>query len=292
LSAWQRIAEEIATCTGSDFRPDPPVTLSGGCINAAFELSDGTQRWFVKTNRADRLDMFEAEGAGLEALAETQTLHVPRALCSGTSDGIAFLVIEHLALGRAGPTGWQQAGALLAEMHRHTERRFGWHRSNTIGSTAQHNDWHEDWITFWSKCRLGFQLETAARNGHGGRLQALGGQLLSRFAVLIDHAPEASLLHGDLWSGNLAFTQTGMPTIYDPASYYGDREAELAMTELFGGFPADFYAAYNDSYPLASGYRIRKSLYNLYHVLNHLNLFGGGYGAQAERMMQQLLAEC
>jgi len=292
LSAWQVIAAAIADHTGGAFRPDPPRTLSGGCINDTFSLSDGTQQWFVKTNRAERLDMFEAEADGLDALADAGTLQVPRPLCHGTTDGVAFLVIEFLALGRPGPNGWRQAGERLAALHRHTHKRFGWHRSNTIGSTPQHNDWRDDWVDFWATRRLGFQLETAARQGHGGRLQTLGEQLLSRFAVLIDHRPEPSLLHGDLWSGNLAFTEAGAPTIYDPASYYGDREAELAMTELFGGFPADFYAAYNDSHPLADGYRVRKTLYNLYHVLNHLNLFGGGYGAQAERMMQQLLAEC
>jgi fructosamine-3-kinase len=132
----------------------------------------------------------------------------------------------------------------------------------------------------------------AAENGHRGQLQRLGDQLMARFAVLIDHAPSPSLLHGDLWGGNLAFSTDGEPVIYDPATYYGDREAEIAMTELFGGFSADFYAAYRDAWPIDEGYRVRKTLYNLYHVLNHLNLFGGGYGGQARLMMERLLAEC
>ena len=289
---WQQIAAEIASRTGQDFSPAPPRTLSGGCINDAFRLSDGASDWFVKTNRAALLDMFEAEAAGLNALADAAAIRVPRALCTGTCEGISYIVIEYLALGRASADGWRRAGRQLAMLHDTLSGRFGWERDNTIGSTAQHNDWTDDWVTFWRRHRLGFQLEEAARNGYQGRLQRLGEQLLERFPVLIDHAPQASLIHGDLWGGNMAFTADGDPVIYDPATYFADHEAELAMTELFGGFGPDFYAAYREVRPIDSGYRVRKSLYNLYHVLNHLNLFGGGYGGQAERMMETLLAEC
>jgi fructosamine-3-kinase len=292
MSAWQAIARAIAEQTGGPFEPAAPRALSGGCINDAFQLSDGRQQWFVKTNRATTLAMFEAEAAGLAALADTATLRVPRPLCSGTTDGVAYLVIEYLELGRGDAVGWGVAGERLAAMHRHSADRFGWVRDNTIGATHQPNAWESDWTRFWAGRRLGFQLEEAARNGHHGRLQRLGEQLLDRFGVLIDHSPRPALLHGDLWGGNMAFTRNGEPAIYDPASYFGDREAELAMTELFGGFPGDFYAAYREAWPLDDGYEVRRTLYNLYHVLNHLNLFGGGYGAQAERMMQQLLAEC
>lgn len=292
MSAWQAIAGAIREHTGSSFSPTPPTTLAGGCISDAFQLSDGTQRWFVKTNHGSRLAMFEAEAAGLNLLADSATLKVPRALCAGMTDGIAYIVIEHLELGHGSRSGWRLAGEQLAALHRHTAERFGWDRSNTIGATPQHNDWDQDWARFWRDRRLGFQLEEAARNGHTGRLQSLGEQLMARFAVLLDHDPVPSLLHGDLWGGNLAFTQEGLPTIYDPATYYGDREAEIAMTELFGGFSADFYASYRAAWPLDDAYPVRKTLYNLYHVLNHLNLFGGGYGSQAQRMMEQLLAEC
>lgn len=292
MSAWKVVAEAIAAHSGTAFDPTPPVALSGGCINTAFRLSDGGQSWFVKTNHADRLAMFEAEAAGLNALAETGTIRVPRALCCGAADGIAFIVIAFVELGRGSRAGWRDAGQQLAALHTHRAERFGWRRDNTIGATPQHNDWHTDWIEFWRDRRLGFQLELAANKGYGGRLQTLGDRLMARFPVLIDHAPMPSLLHGDLWSGNLAFGRDGAPLIYDPAVYYGDREADLAMTELFGGFDAAFYSAYRATCPLDAGYRVRKRLYNLYHVLNHLNLFGSGYGAQAERMMDQLLAEC
>jgi fructosamine-3-kinase len=292
LNGWQAIADAISANTGQVFKPRPPNAVAGGCINSAFKLTDDRQSWFVKTNSTDRLNMFEAEAAGLNALAATGTIRVPAALCCGTTDGLAFIVIAHIDLGQGSRDGWRQAGQALAALHRHGAERFGWERDNTIGATPQHNDWADNWIDFWRNRRLGFQLGEAARNGYRGRLQALGEKLMSRFPALIDHAPQPSLLHGDLWSGNLSFDHHGTPVVYDPATYYGDREADLAMTELFGGFTADFYAAYQASWPTDPGYPSRKRLYNLYHVLNHLNLFGGGYGAQAEHLMQQLLADC
>jgi len=163
--------------------------------------------------------------------------------------------------------------------------------NNHIGATPQSNDWQYSWSDFWREQRLGYQLDLAASNGYGGKLQTLGKQLLMRFPSLIDHAPVPSLIHGDLWGGNMSFDSNAQPVIYDPATYYGDREAEIAMTELFGGFSADFYAAYQDAWPLDQGYAARKTLYNLYHILNHLNLFGGGYLGQAQGMMERLLAE-
>ncbi len=292
MSIWSDIAAHISATTGQPFRAHAPRETGGGCINSAFTLSDGTQRWFVKTNQATRLAMFEAEAEGLNALADSATIKVPRPLCTGSSDGASYIVMQHLGLGRASTPDWREAGRALAALHRCTAEAFGWSRDNTIGSTPQHNDWERDWVAFWRERRLGFQLAEAARNGYRGQLQSLGEQLLERFPVLIDHRPPPALLHGDLWGGNIGFCDTGEPVIFDPATYFGDREAELAMTELFGGFSADFYAAYREAWPVDAGYRIRKTLYNLYHVLNHLNLFGGGYRGQAERMMQSLLAEC
>jgi fructosamine-3-kinase len=292
LSIWQTIARRIAEATGQPFDPQAPHSLAGGCINSAFKLSDGSRTWFVKTNRAALLEMFEAEAEGLNEMAASATIMVPRAICTGTTDGVSYIVMQHLELGRGAAAGWCRAGEQLAAMHRHSAAAFGWSRDNTIGATPQPNAWDRDWVAFWRERRLGFQLAEAARNGYRGRLQSLGEQLLERFPALIDHAPSPALLHGDLWGGNIGFTRLGEPVIYDPATYYGDREAELAMTELFGGFSADFYAAYRAAWPLDPGYRVRKNLYNLYHVINHLNLFGGGYGGQAERLIQRLLAEC
>jgi fructosamine-3-kinase len=177
-------------------------------------------------------------------------------------------------------------------MHRQAQPYFGWRRDNTIGSTLQLNSSSDDWLTFWREQRLGFQLKLAANNGYGGSLQAKGERLCSDMAVFFEHySPHPSLLHGDLWAGNAAVDKQGRPVVFDPACYYGDREADLAMTELFGGFSPDFYSAYQAEWPLDHGYSLRKTFYNLYHSLNHLNLFGGGYLRQAESMMAQLLAE-
>jgi fructosamine-3-kinase len=194
--------------------------------------------------------------------------------------------------GRGGSTAsLEQLGIDLACMHRHRSSHFGWHRDNTIGSTPQINDQTDNWVVFYRRHRLGVQYQLAADHGYGQLLPA-GERLMDRLEQFFtDYQPQASLLHGDLWSGNYAIDETGRPVIFDPAVYYGDREADLAMTELFGGFSPRFYAAYNNTYPLDAGYKVRKNLYNLYHILNHLNLFGGGYLGQAERMTNQLLSE-
>jgi fructosamine-3-kinase len=292
MSDWQAIAEQINRVTGEPFNPEPARSVGGGCINTAVKLGDGRRTFFVKLNAASRLEMFEAEAEGLAALAATETIRVPRPICSGVAGAQAYLVMEAIEMGHGGGKSAKLAGRQLAAMHRFRQERFGWHRDNTIGSTPQPNTESGDWIDFWREQRLGFQLELAARNGLGGAIQRLGERLLERFPALIDHGPVPSLLHGDLWGGNLAYDRAGSPVIFDPAVYYGDREADLAMTELFGGFGGSFYGAYREAWPLDAGYAVRKTLYNLYHILNHANMFGGGYAGQAVGMMERLLAEC
>ena len=177
-------------------------------------------------------------------------------------------------------------------MHRHTQDRFGWHRDNTIGSTPQPNEKNSDWVVFWQQQRLGFQLELAAQNGIADSLREQGQRLIEVLpSFFSNYRPAPSLLHGDLWSGNYAMDTAGHPVIYDPAVYYGDREADLAMTELFGSLPQQFYSAYEEAWPIDAGYSVRKTLYNLYHILNHFNLFGGGYSSQAGHMIKSLLSE-
>jgi len=285
----RQIAEHISAAAGHPFDTAQGRNLGGGCINTALVLSDAAHSYFVKLNRAEGLPMFEAEAAGLAELAGTATLRVPEPLCTGVAGGQAFIVMEHLDLG--GRSSGAKAGSLLAAMHRTTSDAFGWGRDNTIGSTPQPNRRDADWARFWADQRLGFQLGLAARSGHGGALQRQGEALIDRLPALLDHGPVPSLLHGDLWGGNMAFTRGGEPAIFDPAVYYGDREADLAMTELFGGFGSDFYAAYREAWPLEPAYATRRDLYNLYHILNHLNLFGGGYVGQALGLMGRLLAQ-
>ena len=200
-------------------------------------------------------------------------VHVPRVLDHGPD----FILLEQLDLRRTGD--WAALAQMLAKLHRTTGPRFGWHRDNFIGATPQINDWRDDWATFFHECRIRPQLALAKKNGID----------LPAPPKLQGHNPHPSLLHGDLWSGNAGFTAEG-PVLFDPAVYYGDREADLAMTELFGGFPARFYEAYDEAYPLPEGYETRKHLYNLYHLLNHLNIFGEGYLAEVRRTLGLLHA--
>lgn len=289
---YQAISEQISRSTGRSFRPTGLDPLGGGCINEAVCLRDGASRYFVKLNRADLAPMFQAEAEGLAAIRATGALRVPVPVCTGVAETHSWLVLEFMTLGRTERGRDRRLGAALAAMHRTSDRVFGWHRDNTIGPTPQVNDRSEEWVEFWSRNRLGYQLRLAARNGWNGSLAAGGERLLAALpALLAGHRPMASLVHGDLWAGNAACDENGLPVVFDPAVYYGDRETDLAMTELFGGFGRDFYAAYNETWPVDSGYPVRRDLYNLYHILNHLNLFGGTYLARASSLIDRLLSE-
>ena len=283
------INDAITRATGAAFQPVRQQSIGGGCINQTFLLADAQRSFFVKLNDASRLAMFEAEAAGLHEIASTQSVRAPLPLCHGVADGQAFLVLEYLELRSHGDAA--MLGQQLAQMHRQVQNYFGGPRDNTLGSTLQSNTQTPDWLHFLREQRLGFQLRLAAENGYGGKLQTQGEKLVTNLdCFFTDYQPQASLLHGDLWGGNHAYLADGTPVIFDPAVYYGDRECDLAMTELFGGFAPAFYAAYQAAWPLDPGYAERKTLYNLYHILNHANLFGGGYPAQALQMVARLNA--
>lgn len=290
---WQDIEQAISEVTGAKFVLDRQGSIGGGCINTAMKISGAGRDFFIKLNDSHLLDMFEAEADGLREMAAAEAVRVPQPVCTGISGGQAFIVMEYLAMGGHGnASSMARFGEQLAQMHRHSAGQFGWHRDNTIGSTPQQNTWMSDWLAFWRERRIGFQLQLAARHGLAGRVVQKGERLQGTLAAFFDnHQPAASILHGDLWSGNYGIGQDSEPVIFDPAVYFGDREADLAMTELFGGFGREFYAGYNSAWPLDVGYSQRKTLYNLYHILNHFNLFGGGYAAQAEAMIDRLLSE-
>jgi protein-ribulosamine 3-kinase len=284
------LAAAIGRATGEAFVPKATRAVSGGDISEAFTLGDGVRTFFVKVQPAARLAMFEAEAAGLAELAAANAVRVPQVICHGVADGRAYLVLEYLPLRPHGDAA--QLGRQLAQQHRADAARFGGARDNWIGGTPQPNVWTDDWIEFWRVHRLGFQLKLAAQNGCGGALQRDGEALMARLeAFFAAYRPQPSLLHGDLWGGNHGFLDDGTPVIFDPAAYCGDRECDLAMSELFGGFAPAFHAAYREAWPPDPGYPVRRTLYNLYHILNHANMFGGGYAAQAQRMASQLLAE-
>jgi fructosamine-3-kinase len=290
MSLQESLSAEIGRALGRPFRAQTMREAGGGCIHRALVLEGGGKRWFVKLNAAQALPMFEAEQDGLAALAATNAFRVPRPLCSGIVEGQACLVLEYLDLRPIAERGDAVAcGRALAALHRTTGARYGWPRDNFIGATPQSNVEHDSWARFFAEARLRPQLARAA--AHGAALLKKGESLADKLpALFLDYRPQASLLHGDLWHGNAALCGEA-PAVFDPAVYHGDRETDLAMTELFGGFPEAFYAAYREAWPLSEGYETRKTLYNLYHVLNHLNLFGSGYLGQAERMIERLLAE-
>ena len=257
---------------------------------SACRTSTGTRTvGFRKTGPASSADRFAAEAEGLVELAKPGVIRVPEVLGHGIEGDQAFIEIEWLELSPPPPRVQSRFGEQLAELHQTTASRFGWHRDNTIGLTPQHNDRTDDWVSFFRDHRLGFQLQLAAENGYTGQLQEQGAQLLKRLPLFFaNHDPAPSLLHGDLWGGNWGSCD-GEPVIFDPAVYFGDRETDLAMTRLFGGFGREFYAAYEAAAPLAPGHRERCDLYQLYHVLNHLNLFGSAYLGRAQDLIRNLL---
>jgi len=271
------------------FRARRIAPVAGGCIHRCFVIDGDGRRVFAKTNQRSCLDAFAAEADGLAALSAAG-VRMPAPLAWGEAGETAYLALEYLELRPSGD--YAALGRMLGALHSVHGEFFGWKRDNYIGLTPQHNRRSDSWVGFWREARLEPQLQLAESNKLGRRLLDAGRRLCSALPQLLaGHEPAASLLHGDLWSGNAGFLTGGAPALFDPAVYYGDHEADIAMTELFGGFPPAFYSAYREVLPLEPEYAVRKNLYNLYHVLNHANIFGGGYVAQAERMTERLLAE-
>ncbi|NJD32921.1 MAG: fructosamine kinase family protein [Gammaproteobacteria bacterium] len=289
------IAQWLTSRVGRQFASAPAEAVHGGSINQCVRWPVAQDSAFVKIGPVDSLAAYEAEAEGLAELARAQALRVPAVLAVGEAHGHALLALEWLDLSDAEPDAPCQArlGERLAAQHRVTAARHGWHRDNTIGATPQPNTGDEDWVRFFQQKRLGFQLDLAARDGLDAAVVERGRELCERCgAFFSSYLPRPSLLHGDLWGGNAGrLAATGEPVVFDPAVYFGDRETDLAMTRLFGGFGPAFYAAYQAAWPLDPAAGTRRTLYNLYHVLNHCHLFGGSYGRQAAGMIDRLLAE-
>lgn len=289
---WSAVAESLAAVLGTRIARAPSAAVGGGCIHEAWRWSSGDCDLFVKVAPLADASLLDAEAAGLTELAGAVALRVPRVLGRGSTADVAWLALEWLELGPVAPECDARLGEGLAALHRVRADRYGLDADNFIGRTPQANAWCADWVEFLRERRLRPQLALAARNGARTALVDAGERLLECLGVFYSsYRPAASLLHGDLWSGNRGATSGGEPVVYDPAPYYGDREADLAMTRLFGGFGPRFYAAYQSSWPLDAAAGYRRDLHNLYHVLNHLNLFGGAYAVQAEAMIASLLAE-
>ncbi len=289
------IEAAIRSATGNAFRLEHTTPISGGFSGQTLSVAntDGSARYFVKLAGVAEIDRFDAEIDGLQALAADSSFRIPAVVAHGTAAEHAFLVLEHLDLRPlASPDDGQRFATALARLHGKHAERYGWHRANYIGPNPQDNTWHDNWPSFFAHRRIQPQLDLAARQSENHELVQLGARLIDRIAaLLLDYRPRPALLHGDLWHGNAAMLADGTPALFDPACHYGDRESELAMCELFGGFPLAFHAHYRQYSPLSPDYEQRKPLYQLYHILNHLNLFGRGYLGQALRFTKQVLRE-
>lgn len=267
---------------------EPVGSATAGNFSASFA---GGGRAFVKVAAPEHLMRLRAEARGLEALCASGTVRVPEVWLMGGEARYYFLIMEQFDLKPGNADTHARLGRELAALHRVSAESFGFERDNFIGATPQSNRRNADWPAFFREQRLLPQL-ALARAQPGTQAWIERGVLLAdeMKALFAGYQPLPSLLHGDLWSGNAGFIAGGVPVLYDPAVYYGDRESDIAMTELFGGFAPSFYAAYREAWPLDPGYTVRKDLYKLYHLINHFNLFGGPYGEQAAGVIDRLLA--
>lgn len=286
---WNTISAEISTLSGQPFMVESVRPVSGGDINQSFIISSHHDTvYFVKLNDAALLSMFEQEALSLNRLFDANSFTVPKPLTYGIAQSYSYLVLSCHSINSDGD--YTILGQKLADLHRHTHSHHGWDHDNFIGTTIQKNTPCANWLDFWRDQRLLPQLELAYIKGYSDRLSAMADQLISELPGILDgHEPAPSLLHGDLWGGNIGFVASDQPILLDPASYYGDRETDLAMTELFGGFQAEFYTGYTETWPLPAGYGRRKPLYQLYHMLNHLNLFGSSYLGSCKRLIKDLI---
>lgn len=262
-----------------DFQP-----VGGGCINNGMRLvTSSGEKFFLKMNSFAPKDMFEREMEGLKTLDVPEGPKVPRPYIFGPD----FILMEDLQPARRVVRYWEDFGKQMAGLHKHTSPQFGFGADNYIGSTPQLNNWTDDGYVFFARQRLIYQVELAFEKGLiEVTVRRAVEKLASRLKDLIPPQP-ASLIHGDLWSGNATSDQYGNPAVIDPAAHYGWGEADLAMTALFGKFPDGFYRAYQDVRPLENGFKERFPIYNLYHLINHVNLFGGGYLGQVKSILMR-----
>jgi fructosamine-3-kinase len=281
------IENTLSTQIGKVVQITETSSIGGGCINEAYSLKTNAGKYFVKFNSTGAFPrMFEKEAAGLRILADTNTISVPEVICASETGKHAYLLLQFIETGRQKNDFWYNFGTLLSGLHRNTSDNFGLSHDNYIGSLVQENKQHLDFISFFISQRLEPQLKIARNQGalNQGDTRYFDS-LFNRLNSIIP-IEKPALLHGDLWSGNFMVNAMGAPCIFDPAVYYGHREADIAMTQLFGGFSPEFYHAYNETFPLEKDWQKRTDIFNLYPLLVHVNLFGGSYAAQVLRIIR------
>ena len=261
--------------------------VGGGCINNTLKVNTSEGDFFVKWNENEENDMFEKEIRGLKLLQNIPKANIPKTFNSGRLEGRNFLIMEFLEKHAPRADFWKALAESLTRIHLETNNSYGLDHNNFIGRLPQRNDQERDWVQFFINHRLEVQLGLGIYNG------LISSSFAEKFRLLYDQLPgllvdePASLLHGDLWSGNFMVGPQGNPYLVDPAVYYGNREIELAFTKLFGGFDPEFYFVYNELYPLQPGFEERVEIYNLYPLLVHVNLFGTSYLSGVERTIRK-----
>jgi len=287
--SWKSSIEEILSRKFNQTVEIHSVSsVSGGSINETLKLTTNIGKFFVKKNSASLYpEMFEKEAKGLNILAATDAIAVPNVVALGKADNTAFLVLDFIESGRKQIDFWDYFAKKLAALHKNSSSYFGLDHNNYIGSLFQSNRKHDNWIDFYRSERLEIQVQLARDHGR------MGKDVVDAFERFYQKLPEIfpveppALLHGDLWGGNYMVNKNGNAVIIDPAVYYGHREMDLGMSQLFGGFDSQFYAAYHHHYPLESGWQQRMDYCNLYPLMVHVNLFGGGYLGSVKSILKK-----
>lgn len=285
---WSTIEKSIQESTEKPFTIEHKKITTGGDINLCYWISNNQQKYFVKLNDINHFDHFESEAYALKQIESCHQINCPEAICIGKTLDKSYLVLSYIPFETPISNDWYHLGKQLAQMHKTSSHgQFGWQHDNYIGDTLQPNKWQSNWRTFFAEQRIAWQLQLLYEKSI--KLGDIDHITQVCHDALLHHTVKPCLVHGDLWQGNMGFSEH-KPVIFDPACYYGDREVDIAMTELFGQLPDDFYQGYQAEFPLSESYEQRKLVYNFYHILNHANLFGGVYVEQSRAALSRILS--
>lgn len=272
---WKGICERLSIKLDSDFNHCTPHFLQLPCSFSAYLLNNNQHNVFIKLGKPIDYSRLAAEYFNLQHMEQANCVNIPSPILLEKQREHSLIALAYLPFSSASEEQWHRLGTQLASMHQqHNQPQYGWQEDNYIGTNVQINSWQKRWDHFFSEQRIGYQLQLLKEKGH--KLGNISAIVQTCQQLLKGHQPQASLLHGDLWSGNVGFTAE-QGYIFDPACYFGDRETDIAMSELFGRFPPAFYRGYNDIWPIDKGYEYRKPIYQLYHLLNHAVMFGQPY---------------